>query len=399
VGSVFVVSGIAKIIDPYGFIYKIEQYLSVWGLTDVVPHGVVIMGSFLLSAFEFVVGFLIATGSLRRVAPWCAAAMMALMLPLTLYIAIVNPVEDCGCFGDLWVISNTATFLKNVVITAAVVVLIIYNRRCHGLFPPMVQWIQIAIAAAYVIFIGLVGYNEQPLIDFRPYAVGETLVDYDSAPTPTYIYADAQGHEQEFAADELPDEADGWQFVRRVEPTVPVWGKNLVVTDDDGDDVTDEVIGATDHQLLVLIPDLRRAGLSGSFAINELCDYMTRHYGPESFLCLTDADAEERAPYADLTMSAYPMYRAEATAIKAVARGSVAVVCLRNDTVQWKRTLSSVNLDMLSNPHASIDTVYATHGPERFKAYTLLVVAAEAILLMLALLYRFHRFRKKKTVK
>jgi hypothetical protein len=126
---------------------------------------------------------------------------------------------------------------------------------------------------------------------------------------------------------------------------------------------------------------------------------MTRHYGPESFLCLTDADAEERAPYADLTMSAYPMYRAEATAIKAVARGSVAVVCLRNDTVQWKRTLSSVNLDMLSNPHASIDTVYATHGPERFKAYTLLVIAAEAILLMLALLYRFHRFRKKKTVK
>ena len=400
VGTVFIVSGMAKSIDPYGFIYKMEQYLSVWGMTDVIPHGLVVMGASMLSVFEFLIGFLIATGSMRRVAPWCATAMMAVMLPLTLYIALANPVEDCGCFGDFWIISNTATFWKNVAITAALVVLLMRNRRFHGLFPPMVQWIQVVIAAAYVVFVSLIGYFEQPLVDFRPYAVGQTLIDYDAdVASPTYVYADAAGNEREFAADELPDEEQGeWRYVRRIEPDKPVWGKSLVVTDDDGEDVTDEVIGATDLQLLLLIPDLREAGLGGSYTANELCEYMNRQYGADSFVALTDADASERAPWLDLTMASYPMYSAEATALKAVARGTVAVVCLRNDTVQWKRTLSSVNLDMLSAPHARIDTIYVTNGSERFRALTLLAVAAEAILLMLALLYRFHRFKRLKTM-
>lgn len=109
-GSVFIMSGLVKGIDLWGFIFKIEDYLAVWGLSQ--PRSLVLMAALLISGYEFVFGCMLAAGCYKRVAVWALTAMMGVMLPLTAYIAIANPVSDCGCFGDFWVISNTWTFIK-----------------------------------------------------------------------------------------------------------------------------------------------------------------------------------------------------------------------------------------------------------------------------------------------
>lgn len=210
-GGTFIVSGVAKMIDPWGTLTKIEAYLSAWGLTDAFAPGLVLVGSCALAMMEFVVGVLLATGSLRRSAAWLAAAIMAFMLPLSVYIAVANPVEDCGCFGDLFVISNLSTMLKNVVLTALAVFLCRYNRRARWLFAPWIQWVEIAAAVAYMLVIAMIGYHEQPLLDFRAYPVGEPLVDSDGGEA-VYVY-ERDGATREFADDELPDENEGWEFV------------------------------------------------------------------------------------------------------------------------------------------------------------------------------------------
>ena len=179
VGALFVFSGIVKAIDLWGFVFKLEEYLAAWGMTQ--PRSLVLMVAMAVSAYEAVFGFLLMCGCYKRVAPWALMASMAVMLPLTAYIAIASPVADCGCFGDFWVISNTATFLKNIVLTSALVFLIIYSPRVKtGLYKPAIQWLVGATVTLYMIIIGLYGYNIQPMLDFRPYPPGSSLVAVNS---------------------------------------------------------------------------------------------------------------------------------------------------------------------------------------------------------------------------
>ncbi|WP_304639046.1 DoxX family protein, partial [uncultured Muribaculum sp.] len=162
VGGTFIISGLAKMIDVWGSIYKIEQYLNVWGVPQ--PRSIVFFVALMLSGVEFILGCMLATGSYKRVSVWAMTALMAFMLPLTLYIAIDDPVPDCGCFGDFLVISNTATFLKNVLLVAMLVYLLFNNNKVSGLFSTYTQWLEGFLCVIYVAVIGFFGYSVQPLV-------------------------------------------------------------------------------------------------------------------------------------------------------------------------------------------------------------------------------------------
>ena len=140
VGGVFVMSGLTKSIDLWGFLFKLEEYLGVCHITQ--PRSVVFMAAMLISGYEFVLGALLMMGCYKRVTAWGLTLTMVVMLPLTLYLWIADPVSDCGCFGDFLKLSNGATFLKNVVITAGLLYLIKWNVRLkEALFNPAIQWI------------------------------------------------------------------------------------------------------------------------------------------------------------------------------------------------------------------------------------------------------------------
>ena len=110
VGILFLFSGIAKGIDPVGFEYKLSDYI------DALQHKIldilVTPGAFLLPFAEFLIGITLLTGILIRISTKVALGFMLIFTPLTLYIALKNPVTDCGCFGDALVITNWETFYK-----------------------------------------------------------------------------------------------------------------------------------------------------------------------------------------------------------------------------------------------------------------------------------------------
>lgn len=385
-------------IDPYGFIYKIEQYLAVWGWG--VPESLVLVAAVGLSAVEFLAGLSLATGSYKRVSVWLLTATMAGMLPLSIYIAIADPVDDCGCFGDFVVISNGLTCLKNIVITAALIWLLRYNRKVRGLYWPYLQWMQMVIGGVYMAIIGIVGYHDQPLVDFRPYKVGMPLIAETDDPDISFVY-ERDGVRREFAADELPDST--WTYVDRMESVVD--GSSLVIYDADDEDVTDIVASdlSVGDVMLLLIPDVKKAGVANTYIINELNSYMNARGG--SMLAFIGSDRDAAAEWIDMAMADYPVYLTESTAIKEIARGNMAVVYLHDGIVRWKHTLWAVGADMFETPLSSdwLDNKMAIHGSRRFWNITSAVVVALIALWIISgsavgLRRRFWLKNKKKNV-
>lgn len=389
IGAVFIISGLSKAVDPWGFIFKIEDYFAAWSITQ--PRTITLVLAIALSVYEFALGFLLLTGCLKRVAPWLLMLMMAFMLPLTAYIWIANPVDDCGCFGEMWKLSNAATFWKNVVIVAALIYLCRFNSRLRrGVYRPAIQWIVVVVLLVYTLMVSLYGYNVQPMIDFRPYPVGTDLYamlngeDADALDDVVMVY-ERDGVEREFSIDELPDST--WTFVRRAQQNLPADGDDgFTIYDVDGDDVTEFTLSDEGDMLLLVIPEFNRVDIANTYSINEMEKAVERAGG--SMIALIAATPDGIEDWVDMSMAGYPCYIAEDTALKQLARGGMSMVSLRDGVIQWKRTLSAFDfrtIDALGNGTMSIDDIRIDDR----HYFNIITIVAVTLLLIIALSQEF----------
>ena len=354
VGGVFVFSGFAKGVDPWGTTYKITDYLTAMGLAEWT--GTALFIAVAVAVLEFLLGIALVTGSYRRSAPWLALLLMLVMTPLTLWLAVTDAVPDCGCFGDAMHMSNWASLGKNVLLLLGVIYLLLFNRSVRSIYGPAVQWMVMALSFAFVMAVAYYGYFVQPLIDYRPYPVGsrlanaQVLEDSDEGDDDFVFIYRRNGQEQEFTIDSLPDEEDGWEYVTRYHAKRPHGkvielhggnGNSIAILDEDGDDVTIDVLADSHHTLLLLFPDLPRVGVVNSFALNELGD--AAFASGTDVIGLTPATAQEIAHWQDLSMASYPIYNMDDSELKMIARGNPAVVYLENGAIVWKRTLASLD--------------------------------------------------------
>lgn len=362
-GAVFIYSGFVKAVDPWGTLYKFIEYFDVWHID--MPVNLLLVGVFALCIYEFVIGVFLVFGAFRRSTPVFALLFMCVMLPLTLWIALDSPVEDCGCFGDALILSNWQTFWKNIALTLMAIWLLRFNSRLQCIIRPSIQWIALIASAGYIVCLAMIGYYYQPLIDFRPYPVGAKLTDESGMDSDeseyTFIYR-KDGVEHSFKIDDrLPEENDGWEFVerRRInnpevlvshhddrESTFRIW------SEDGNDDVTDEVIDSQGDFLLLLMPDLDNVSISTTWKINAL--YRWAEDNDISMMAVVAATPQGIERWYDLALPEYPIYTAEDTEIKMLARGNPAVVFVRNGTVDWKSSLRALPNDDFASDQANI---------------------------------------------
>lgn len=356
VGAVFVFSGFVKGVDPWGSFYKFSEYFAAFGMQGM--ENVALFGAFAVAVVEFVLGVSVLLGAFRRGGVLLTGLMMLVMLPLTLYLALTDAVPDCGCFGDAVVISNWATFWKNVVLTLMIAFLVPFNKKVPCVFGPAVQWIVAFVSFVFVLGVLLTGYNDQPLLDFRPFKVGSRLVARETGGDEAdYIFVyEKGGVQKEFTIDSLPD--DDWTYVdRRVkEPARPKTqgvAENMVSMYADGEDVTEDVLTGKGQVLMLLFPDLPKVDIAYTFGINELCENATKQ--GVTVVGLTSATVAEKEQWNDISMPAYKMLEMDDSQLKMIARGNPAVVCVTDGVIKWKRTFGSISQQEMQKRSFSLD--------------------------------------------
>ena len=151
--AVLMVSGFVKAVDPMGLFYKVEEYLAAFGITEL-HDGWITAVSVTLPALEFIFGVMLLMGVYNRVVTTFVFLFFLMFTPFTLIIALWNPVSDCGCFGDAFVLSNWATFAKNIVLLI-LATMVCFMRR---LFVRKVslgnRWMVALFALLYISAIG-----------------------------------------------------------------------------------------------------------------------------------------------------------------------------------------------------------------------------------------------------
>ena len=386
-GLTFIYSGFAKAIDPWGGMYKLTEYFNVLGFEQLVPASLAF--AFILAAIEFMLGLFVLVGAYRRSAPLLLLCMMAVLLPLTLWLAITDAVPDCGCFGDATHMSNWATFFKNLLIVPALIYLVMFNKRVHGIYGPAVNWVVGVIALAYVSVIAYNGYFKQPLIDYRPYPVGAKLgVEPEAQPADddyVFIY-EKDGVQKEFSIDSVPDDDSEWTYVdRRVKGDKQPKGRVLeqpLAIFDNGTDVTDEVLTTQGDALLYLFPDLPGVNIAYTFVINNLTEKAVGQGA--TVAALTSATEQQMEEWRDISMASYDTYSMDDSDLKMIARGNPAVVMLHDGRIVWKRTLASLDPERLRDDNLPLAQLSDDYNPSAIlkRAGWLLLMALLALLVV-----------------
>ena len=93
-GATFLFSGFVKAIDPLGTAYKVSDYFEAFGIPTFDWLSVAL--AFILITAEFCIGFALFFNVQLKKASYLGLFFMLVMTPLTLYLAVENPLDKLG---------------------------------------------------------------------------------------------------------------------------------------------------------------------------------------------------------------------------------------------------------------------------------------------------------------
>ena len=340
-GAVFVFSGFVKAVDPLGTYYKIQDYLTAFGLAQLLPDVIPLGMSILLAVIEFSVGMHLILGIKRRVTTRLALLIMLLMTPLTFYLALTNPISDCGCFGDAWVLTNWQTFGKNVVLLICAIVLIITPWNIIRFLSKKTEWTLSMYTPLFVFAIACYCLATLPILDFRPYRIGNNIregmeIPEGAKPTvfDTRFTMERDGVQQVFTVDNYPDST--WTFVS-AETVVVEQGYEPPIHDfvmeelETGENITDDVLDNPGYTFLLVMHRTEEANEGHIDLINELYDYSQEH--GYSFYALSSSSEEAIEQWRDRTGAEYPFCIMDDITLKTMVRSNPGLMLIKGGVI------------------------------------------------------------------
>lgn len=353
VGVLFIFSGLVKLNDPMGFAFKLEDYFApdVLNLSFLTPFALPL--AIFIVIVEIVLGIMLLVGYKINLTLYSLLAMIVFFTFLTFYSAYFNKVTDCGCFGDAIPLTPWQSFAKDIILLIAIVVLIFFKSLIRPLIPSHVSAITVILSIIAMIVAARYVLHHLPLIDFRPYAVGKSIIEgMKSAEelgleSPRYmvIYTlknQQTGETREVNSDEYISqkwwEREDWKILTDKTRTVrikkgyepPIHDFKIVL---DGEDITDQIL-SEDHLMLVIMYDINKTDRSNFSKINDLATYAESRGA--RVLGITGSSKSEFEPVRHDVQAAYPWATCDMTTLKTMIRSNPGVMILSKGTVHFK---------------------------------------------------------------
>ena len=349
VGLVFIFSGFVKAVDPWGTAIKFNDYFYAMGLEFLVPWAFV-LGVIMIAA-EFVIGFSLIACSKVKLASLGALIFMSIFTPITLWLALENPVSDCGCFGDAIKLTNWQTFYKNIIILIPTILIFVQRNKFNSKFSNMMQWNIAGIGALIVGFIMWYSFVHLPIIDFLPYKEGTHLPDLMKAPkdAPKDEYAQmitlkdtTSGKEIEIDVNKYSSDSTYWgkgtkyKYISISEPKLikkgyipPIHDFNIF--DSQNNNYIDTALNFKSYVFLFTSPKIEKASNKNIDKINAIYNYALKNN--YLFYALTASLQKDIDTFIVQNKIPFPFYMCDEVTLKSMVRSNPGLMLLKNGTV------------------------------------------------------------------
>ena len=292
-------------------------------------------------SIEFSLGVFMFLGIRKHIATTFSLILMAFMTPLTLFIAIMNPVADCGCFGDAFLISNWETFGKNVILLLLSYFAFRWRKSIISFISVKTDWMVSIYTILFIITLSFYCYYYLPIFDFRPYKIGVNIpqnMAYPENAKPsvfeTIFTLEKNGEKKQFTIENYPD--DSWTFVdaktilkeKGYEPPIADFSLKL---QDSYEDITDSVLSNKNYTFLLVAHQLENADDSNIDLINEIYDYSIEH--GYDFFGLTSSTDESIEVWRDKTGAEYPFLLVDDVVLRTMIRSNPGLILIKDGTI------------------------------------------------------------------
>ncbi len=342
VASFFIFSAVVKLVDPVGFSIKLNDYFDVFHVSFFKPFSLFL--SFAILILEFVIGILLLFNIFKRT---CYALLMGTIIFFTFLTgvsAIFNVVQDCGCFGDFLKISPWTSFIKDIVLLIMSSYIVRQQKHFSSFFQNS-QWAYITAGLAIFVSFAFEAHNyfHLPIWDFRPYKVGTYIPDaMVEIQPPVYenqlIYKNKNTGEEKTFIDEFPD-GDEWEFVDRkqivLEKGIPAPIHDFILTSNEGEDLTSQILDFEKPILLFVINDLDKVKNHGVEALKSFIN-QSDQTNEINYAFLSSSSDEQLELWKSEQGLIGTNLAGDETMLKTMIRSNPGVVLLRKGTIMGK---------------------------------------------------------------
>ena len=394
VGIVFIYSGFVKGIDPLGSDYKFTDYFNAFGMGWM--NATTLFFSFALSLAEFLIGIALLFNLWVSRMAWGSLLFMAFFTPLTLVLALTNPVSDCGCFGDAMILTNWQTFWKNIILLLLAIMIFVYRKEYKSSLPLMGQFSFLTLAGAGMLCLSIYCYRHWPVLDFRPYAVGKNITESMRLPEGaepdqyevTLKYKNKQtGEIRSFTEENYPwQDTLNWEYESSSERLVkkgyitPI--HDLVIEHPTLGNITEEILEDDNYTILAVAYNLNQSDTQYQPAINRLAEY-AREKGIR-FYGLTSSSERDIEAYKKRNHVPYEFCTADEIQLKTMIRSNPGVIILREGTILDKWAGKDVpDVKELQDTDLTAYCVYSRDQMQRiYLVYSIILLFFVAYLLI-----------------